>query len=73
MNKLLKKVFEEAAKLPSREQDEFATLILEELRSEKRWTTAFKDSEGVLASLADEALAAARKGAASPLDFDHKE
>jgi len=56
MTKLLQKAFTEAAKLPSKDQDAFAQLILDELTSERRWTRAFAKSQDKLAKLADEAL-----------------
>ena len=73
MNTLLKKVFDEAAKLPPEEQRELAAFVLDELRSEKRWAKAFADSEDVLARLADEALAETRAGNTTPLDFERGE
>ena len=73
MNTLLKKVLDEAAKLAPEEQRELAVLILDELRSEKRWAKAFADSQDVLARLADEALAEARAGTTTPLDFERGE
>jgi len=73
MNTLLKKVFDEAAKLPHEEQRELAALVLDELRSEKRWAKAFGDSSDVLARLADEALANARAGNTTPLEFERGE
>ena len=73
MNTLLKKVLGEAAKLPPEEQRELAALVLDELRSEKRWAKAFADSPDVLAKLADEALAEARAGTTTPFDLDRME
>ena len=73
MNTLLKKVLDEAAKLAPEEQRELAAVILDELRSEKRWAKAFADSQDVLARLADEALAEARTGSTTPLDFERGE
>lgn len=68
MTKLLEKAFTEASKLPEREQDALAAMILEELASERRWEKAFADSERVLAQLADEALAEHREGRTQVLD-----
>ncbi|GAB63012.1 conserved hypothetical protein [Candidatus Jettenia caeni] len=62
MTKLLEKAFEEVAKLPEKEQNTFASWILEELASEQRWEKAFTDSQDKLAKLADEALAEHREG-----------
>lgn len=60
--KLLEEAFAEATKLPEREQDALAAMILEELASERRWEKAFAGSSDVLAQLADEALAEPRAG-----------
>ena len=73
MNTLLKRVFDEAAKLPLEEQRELAALVLDELRSEKRWAKAFAGSSDVLARLADEALAEARAGTTTPFDLERME
>jgi len=72
MNALLKEVLDEAAKLAPEEQSELAVLILDELRSGKRWAKAFADSQDALARLADEALAEARAGITTPLDFERR-
>ena len=70
MTKLLEKAFAEAARLPEREQNDFATWILEELTSEQRWEKAFAGSADALARLADEAMAEYRSGETLPLDPD---
>ena len=41
MTKLLKKAFEEAAKLPDEDQDTLAQAVLAELASERRWDELF--------------------------------
>ena len=53
----LELVISEIEKLPPAEQNQFAAWILEELRSERRWSKLFDKSSDVLSSLADEALA----------------
>lgn len=68
--KLLEKAFAEASRLSEQEQDVLAAWILEELASEQRWEKAFADSGGVLAWLADEALAEHREGRTQVLDPD---
>jgi hypothetical protein len=68
VTKLLEQAFSEAAKLPQQEQDVLASMILEELSSERRWDKAFVDSEDLLAQLADEALAEHREGKTQDLD-----
>lgn len=72
MTQLLEKAFEQAAQLPSAEQDEFARLMMAELESERRWADLFArpESEDLLERLADEALAAHRAGHSRPLDPD---
>jgi len=45
------------AQLPASEQDALASLILDEIASERRWSEAFARSHDALALLADEALA----------------
>jgi hypothetical protein len=68
MTKLLEKAFNEAAKLPEKEQDAFASWILEELAVERKWERTFTESGDVLAILADEALAEHRTGQTEALD-----
>jgi hypothetical protein len=53
---LLKKAFEEAAKLPPAEQDDLAAELLEWIAAEERWDESLESSADVLESLADEAL-----------------
>ena len=52
----LEKAFAEASKLPKEEQELFASWILEEIASERQWTTRFAASHDRLSKLADEAL-----------------
>jgi len=70
MTKLLEKAFEEASRLPETEQNAFAKWVLDELQAERVWAQAFAESEDVLETLADEAIAEKRKGKATPLDPD---
>ncbi len=70
MTELLEKAFAEVSKLPQQEQDAFATWILEELASERRWEETFANSADALAQLADEALAEFRAGRTQVLDPD---
>ena len=51
----LEMAFAEAAKLPLDEQDALATWLLEEIKSEKRWSELFAASEDKLAKFANEA------------------
>lgn len=68
MTKLLEEAFAEASKLPEQEQDALATVILDELASERRWDQAFADSADLLAQLADQALAEHQAGKTQVLD-----
>lgn len=70
MTKLLEKAFKEASRLPVVDQNAIAKWLLEELESEKKWELMFAESEDVLDKLADEALAAHKKGKTSPLNID---
>ena len=70
MTKLLEKAIAEVSRLSEQEQDAIATLILEELTSERHWDKAFTRSEDALARLADEALAEHRGGRTKALDPD---
>ena len=70
MTQLLEKAFKEASKLPVVDQNALAKWVLEELEAEKKWELMFAESEDVLDNLADEALAAHKKGKTKPLDID---
>ena len=67
MTKLLDKALSEIAKLPASEQDAVAALVLEELASEERWSSSFAESQDLLATLAEAALAEHAAGQTKPL------
>lgn len=67
MTQLLEKAISEVAKLPASEQDAVAALVLEELASERRWSSSFAKSQDLLANLAEEALAEYAAGKTKPL------
>ena len=67
MTRLLDKALSEVTKLPASEQDAVAALVLEELASEKRWSSSFAESQDLLATLAEEALAEHAAGQTKPL------
>ena len=67
MTHLLEKAFAEASRLPEREQDAIAEIVMAELASEGRWKELFEGSQDVLAELAEEALAEHRAGKTRPL------
>ena len=56
--------------LPPEEQDAVASLILEEIESEKRWDELFAGSQGQLVRLAEEAITEYKAGKTKPLDPD---
>lgn len=67
MTQLLEKAISEVAKLPASEQDAVAALVLEELASERRWSSSFAKSQDILVNLAEEALAEYAAGKTKPL------
>lgn len=66
MTQLLEKALTEIAKLAPPEQDAIATILLEEIASERRWAKSFEKSQDLLAKLADEALAEDQAGLTKP-------
>ncbi len=68
MTRVLEAALAEIAKLPADEQDVLATMLLDEIKSEQRWSESFAKSQGVLEALAEEALAEFKAGKAKPLD-----
>ncbi len=68
MTTVLETALAEVAKLPPEEQDALASLLLEEIKSEQRWTQSFSGSQSLLKTLAAEALAEHRAGNSKPLD-----
>lgn len=68
MTQLLERAFAEAAKLPDSAQDAVASVFLEELNSEQRWTQAFASSQDQLLRLAEEALRELAAGETLPMD-----
>ncbi len=67
MTHLLEKAFAEASRLPERDQDAIAEIVMAELASEERWRELFEESQDALAELAEEALAEHRAGKTKPL------
>ena len=68
MTELLERALNEAARLPEKEQDALASLLFAEMESERRWNTAFEDSQPQLARLAAAALAEFRAGRTLPFN-----
>jgi len=67
MSTLLEKAIREVQKLPEEEQNELASVILEEIRYEKLWNESFKKSQEKLSQLANEALEEFKTGKTQPL------
>jgi len=67
MTKLLEKAIAQASKLPDKEQDVLAKLMLEELASEQRWDQAFAKSGDKLAAMAKGAMSEFRAGKTRPM------
>jgi hypothetical protein len=70
MNSKLKEVLEAVLRLPERDQEELAAVILQELEDEAKWDAAFEASQPQLKHLAEEALEDYRAGRTEPLDPD---
>jgi hypothetical protein len=64
----MEKAMAEASKLPEKEQDALAALLLEELACEKQWDKQFAGSQDELAKLAREATVEFRAGKTKSLD-----
>jgi len=69
MTKLLEKAFKKASKLPQVEQNALAKWMMEELEAESKWERTFAASEDVLDKLADEAIAAHKRGKSNALNM----
>ena len=67
MTQLLEKAISKAHALPTHEQDILATIILDEIASEKNWSDSFAKSQDLLSTLADEAIAEHVAGKTKPL------
>jgi hypothetical protein len=70
MTELLERAFTEASKLPEKEQDAMATLLLEELASEQRWEAAFASSSNPFSEMARAALREFEAGKTRPMDAE---
>lgn len=67
MTQLLNKAINKAHALSIPEQDILASIILDEIDSEKNWATSFAKSQGSLSSMAAEAIAEHAAGKTKPL------
>ncbi len=65
MTELLERAFTEVSKLPEKEQDAIAALVLAELAFEQRWEAAFASSQLPLSEMARAALREFESGGCS--------
>jgi hypothetical protein len=70
VTKHLEKAFDQASTLPASEQEQLASWILEELKTERKWSRSFTTSSEKLVSLAEEALREHAAGESEELDSD---
>ena len=72
MSQLMEQAIREVQQLPDSDQDAIASIILQEIESERRWHELFSrpGSADLLSRMADEALAAIQAGRARKLDLD---
>ena len=68
MTEPLEQAIAKMKNLPDNEQNNIATIILEELEDEMKWTKVFTDSQDILAKLAAEAMTEYRSGKTQELD-----
>jgi len=69
MTQLLQKAFDQASRLPAKDQDAIARRLLRDLKDDERWAAAFATSSGPLARLAAEARAEHAAGRTKKLDL----
>ncbi|MFO0889139.1 MAG: hypothetical protein U0790_08360 [Isosphaeraceae bacterium] len=71
MSKLMELAFQKASQLPEQDQEAIASIILQEIESERHWDELFArpESAEILSRMADRALEAARAGRARKLDL----
>ena len=67
MTKLLQTAIEKLSKLPDKEQDVYAHIIIEELDAERQWDTAFAGTQDGLAGMGEAAVKEHEGGGTTPL------
>lgn len=70
MTQLLEKAVATVSALPDSEQDALASVLLNEVESERRWDQLFASSQDLLGLMAREALEQYRAGETAPLDLE---
>lgn len=69
MTNLLNKAVKRLSKLSEIEQDEIAKLILDEIEDEESWNNKFKNSQGELQKLAEEAVSEFKSKKTKSMNF----
>ncbi len=67
MTKLMQSAIEKLSKLPDKEQDVYAHVIIEELDAERQWDTTFAGTQDQLAGMAEEAAREQEERRTTPL------
>lgn len=70
MTKLLERAFSEAKKLPSKEQDALASILLEEMEDDASWEQSFANTQTQLSRLADKVRADIQNGRITEMGID---
>jgi hypothetical protein len=70
MTQLLEQAIAELHKLSASDQDAIASLILAEITDERRWETAFANSQAQLQKMADKVRDDIRAGRVCDMGFD---
>ena len=70
MTALLEKALNQVNALPPEEQDALASLILEEIKSERLWDELFAGSQSEMSRLAEQAITEYKAGKTIPLDIE---
>jgi len=69
MTQLLEKAIKKISNLSDTEQDEIASIIMEETEDEKIWYGKFENTQSELSILADEAIKENEKGNTKKMDL----
>jgi hypothetical protein len=70
MTKSLEQAIERLRQMPKERQDSLARLLLHEIDEDERWSRSTAENAGKLQRLADDVLAADRRGECELLDPD---
>lgn len=70
MTKLLEKAIAEIEKLPKKDQDSIAQIILDEIEDEKKWDKAFAKSQHKLSKIAEKVRADIKAGRTRKIGID---